>query len=547
MPQPQATFITASSTARKSSLTRWLQYSSVVYIIDSIGEDETLHQALLLDRWLSNQSLLRTMIFLQTKKRLRQTSPSISTNSSCCPLSFGRWLNCFIVSVACFQILTLACPAVAFLPLCSVELRRKVDSRLPINPLLPSATSTYHKNSGCTSTGRCPNLVQVLAASGSRHEKNNRQPDRKTSKGTTYTQKNPKKAPSDNVESLVVKMGLTPVSSGKMKDANPKAKGGTRDPQNSCILRDRPTLQTQLDYARNGHAVLRKYLNPAKLQQIRQELEEYGRQNELLAWRQKVEVATGNHSPKLLADCDTIEDCIQELNRLGISWERLPFLQYFNAWRKISSIKKLADNLAETASILLDVPSVRLYQDSFFWKRSNDGPTPWHTDARMAPFDTSNILTFWIPLHDISPSGSALHFVSKSHADFALPFWNPYDDEKEDDGFSKDSPWSSLEERYQHHKIVNYMPLSLGDMTIHSGWTLHCADSQDSSSDDEDRLALAITYVDARAPIRKGVLSKEDHGDDEDQWSYSDWVKEVPAGKPFHDHPLVPIVWPPQT
>ena len=58
-----------------------------------------------------------------------------------------------------------------------------------------------------------------------------------------------------------------------------------------------------------------------------------------------------------------------------------------------------------------------------------------------------------------------------------------------------------------------------------------------------DRLALAISYVDARAPVRDNVLRDGDHGDDEDQWSYADWVKEVPPGKEF-EHPLVPIVWP---
>ena len=33
----------------------------------------------------------------------------------------------------------------------------------------------------------------------------------------------------------------------------------------------------------------------------------------------------------------------------------------------------------------------RLHLDAMFEKRPS--PTPWHTDARMAPFDTSNMLT----------------------------------------------------------------------------------------------------------------------------------------------------------
>lgn len=51
--------------------------------------------------------------------------------------------------------------------------------------------------------------------------------------------------------------------------------------------------------------------------------------------------------------------------------------------------------------------------------------------------------------------------------------------------------------------MVNYMPLSLGDVTVHSGWTHHCAGGNDSN---EDRLALAISYVDARAEIRETAM-----------------------------------------
>lgn len=336
---------------------------------------------------------------------------------------------------------------------------------------------------------------------------------------------------SKTVDDLVAKIGLNPVP--------PRAKQRrTNKRDNNYVPPNRPSLRAQLEYARNGHCVLRKHVKTALLNGIRNDLEKYAKENEVSAWRQKVEVASGNQS---LAACETVEDCIQELSRLGISWDRLPFLQYFNTWRALPTVKQLAYDLAETAAILLDVPSVRLYQDSFFWKRSNDGPTPWHTDARMAPFDTSNMLTIWIPLHDIPVDGSALHFVSKSHADFALPFWSPYVG-----GENTEKEWTALDERYQHHETVDYMPLAMGDITVHSGWTLHCADSQDANTSNtasaNDRLALAISYVDARAPVRKNVLSKADHGDDEDQWSYVDWVREVLPGQPF-EHPLVPVVW----
>ena len=73
----------------------------------------------------------------------------------------------------------------------------------------------------------------------------------------------------------------------------------------------------------------------------------------------------------------------------------------------------------------------------------------------------------------------------------------------------------------------------------HSGWTLHCAnDNQDSN----DRIALAISYVDANAEIRPDALNDSGKGDNEDLNSYQTWAKSVPPRKKFK-HDLVPIVF----
>eukprot|EP00536_Pseudo-nitzschia_multiseries_P016059 jgi/Psemu1/220058/e_gw1.1012.21.1 len=318
------------------------------------------------------------------------------------------------------------------------------------------------------------------------------------------------------------------------------------------------SVQTQLDYARNGHAVLRNFIGgngfksssdnssnnkkKNRLSVLRRDLLDLAVDQELKAWIQKVQVAAG----KDIADsCHSIEDCRRALHGVGVT-ASLPFLQYFNTWRKLPAVKDLAFDLGKAASILLDVPTVRLYQDAVFWKRSQDGPTPWHADARMAPFDTSHMITFWIPLQEVpSPEngGTALIFCSKSHADFALPYWNPLPDENnkigEDGKTTNISGWDCLEDRYPK-KVVDYMPMGLGDVTVHSGWTLHCSNGNQLEGS-RDRVALAISFVDGAAEIRSDWKTV---GDDEDRWSYQDWCKDVtPRAKFSHD--LVPIVWPP--
>lgn len=312
-------------------------------------------------------------------------------------------------------------------------------------------------------------------------------------------------------------MGLTPVTKKKPKSRK----------QATNV-----TIQSQLDYARNGHTVLRSFLDPTHLRGIRKDIMTHINQQTLDAWRQKVEVASD--SPKLAQSCHTIQDCQEALDGIGVASDNLPFLQFFNTWRSLESVKTLAHELlGQTASILLDVPCIRLYQDSVFWKRAGDGPTPWHTDARMAPFDTSHMLTFWISLEEVVED-TGLIFCSKSHSDFALPFWNDFEGPE----------YQRLEERYRHqHSCVNYMPLRLGDVTVHSGWTLHCTDGNVKVN---DRVALAISFVDARAEVREDALGQCNsggYGDNEDQWSYKAWVQDIKPRQQFR-HELVPIVWP---
>ena len=189
------------------------------------------------------------------------------------------------------------------------------------------------------------------------------------------------------------------------------------------------SLQTQLYYSRKGHAALRSFLAPDLIRHLREDLVRHASSRTLQAYQQKVEVAG---SAEMASKCTTIEECIEVLTNVGVPADSLPFLQYFNAWKHVATARSVAMSarLAHAAAALLDVSSVRLYQDSIFHKRPGDGPTPWHSDARMAPFDTSKMITFWInlqPVPDQEVGGTGLLFVDGSHADFALPYWNGND------------------------------------------------------------------------------------------------------------------------
>ena len=311
-----------------------------------------------------------------------------------------------------------------------------------------------------------------------------------------------------------------------------------KDNSDECRTNKSPSLQVQLCYARNGHTCTRQVVSRELLHDIKRKLHPLMESREIEAWRQKVEVAadvdqlstnSAARAKRIAASCESVAQCQAQLQRLlQQDAVDVPFLQFFNTWRTVPPVMDLARFLAPTARTLMFGDShhkIRLYQDAVFWKRSGDGPTPWHADAPMAPFDTPHIITAWIPLTTTSVAG--LDFCSQSHADMALHYWKKKNNNTEQD--------EDLSTRYAAMlPSVRYGPLQMGDVTWHAGWTLHSADAAQS-----DRIALAITYVSAFAPVRE---SAESTGDREDAQSYQDWIQQVPRGTGNWDHPLAPIL-----
>ncbi|KAL7543712.1 hypothetical protein ACHAXR_013531 [Thalassiosira sp. AJA248-18] len=398
--------------------------------------------------------------------------------------------------------------------------------------------------------------------------------------------------PSVDVDDLVASIGLTPAKIGRTgenqntrKSSKRKKKfnvkktvakekqqtqsssprrsneGSSEDHQKTKkqLLRETQdiSLQTQLDYSREGHASIRNLIPGDIIKEIYHDLKQYSRDEH---YKQKGE-------------------------------DGLPFLQYFNTWRDIPSIQRLTTSplLCQAASTLLNLPisksstdgvKLRLYQDSVFIKRNRDGITPWHIDGRMMPFDTSLAITFWIPLHpipSIENGGTALLFINKSHSDFSLPYWNGRGTEFGDDSGGRGgyNAYDHLATRYgidnvdddkitDNNKgvIDHHMPLNIGDVTVHNGWTMHCANGNRNSGYASTRYALSITYVDSHAEVREDIpgvgknmkrrmRGKKDGsksttralGDSEDSASYAEWIGDVLPRTRFR-HELVPDVWP---
>ena len=281
---------------------------------------------------------------------------------------------------------------------------------------------------------------------------------------------------------------------------------------------------TLLGYERSGFAVTRALLPPSRVHELRPTLVKALEERRHAALKQKVRVLIGEKEAD--ADAETLDARLRRLPEGSV-----PFLQCFNVHRHYAPVAELARSLAPTAAQLLGSARVRLYQDSLFQKRPGDGPTRWHADLAMAPLDTNDFVTCWLPLQPVpceEDGGSALVFAAGSHRDVALPFWHGDPREAGD-----------LSARYEEHEATRDGALEVGDASWHHGWTLHCASG---NAQPQPRLALALSYF-ADGARRLGAGARRP--DDEDAESVADWINDVKPGAAAR-HKLLPVVWPPR-
>ena len=279
-----------------------------------------------------------------------------------------------------------------------------------------------------------------------------------------------------------------------------------------------------LSFERKGHTVTRGLCRPEEVADWAKVVRAAFEKDKLLALRQKVRVLLGKEA---YAEARTVEDC-EEMLEEEVDPEYIPFLQTFNSWRRYQDVRcfALASRFAHVAAQLLGVPRVRLYQDSSFLKRDGDGPTLWHSDLAMAPFNSNELVTMWMPMTEVPPEeegGTGLCFANGSGRDFALSYW--------------DDPHASedLSERYAVESYGRMLP---GDASWHHGWCLH---SSAENLTGRDRLAFTLAFVAADAPLLGKHAKNRPH--DEDDLSYADWLGDFKPGERLRDHPFLPLVW----
>lgn len=284
-------------------------------------------------------------------------------------------------------------------------------------------------------------------------------------------------------------------------------------------------LDAQLFFARKGHCSLPDLILAEETVALAKDVDVFINANMLDGFKQKVEV---------LFDAETASraSSVADAERI-LDGATVPFLQFFNLHESVPSVDALARSplLGRIAAELLGADSVRLYQDSVFFKRPGDGATPWHADSAMAPLD-GDMVTIFVPLRAL-PGGKyapSLRFASRSHLDVGGFYWNVLSRGGEEAGSA------DLEIRY---KEESHGAMALGSATAHAGWTLHSSPGIPDES--RGRRAISFSYVSSETK----VLSKQQQArmHTEDGWSFRRWLRKSKPGKPLK-HALLPVVWP---
>jgi len=232
--------------------------------------------------------------------------------------------------------------------------------------------------------------------------------------------------------------------------------------------------------------------------------------------------------------------------------ESIPFERTYNTWEMhpVAAWLVLAKRFAKVAAKLLGTQSVRLYQDSLFWKLPGDVSTPFHRDAVAAPFelqqpplslegDQPSMITMWLPLTErTSAAMGTLQFAVGSH-----------NSSKESQNRNTKLPHAYVRRTYELKSAGDM--LRLGDATFHHGLTIHGSGANRGAT---PRRALAVQYITADTKVYSTSemlkMAKQRRLTPDDSPSVQRWIGELdqaahgrsPTEPVTPDHRLLPIL-----
>lgn len=160
-----------------------------------------------------------------------------------------------------------------------------------------------------------------------------------------------------------------------------------------------------------------------------------------------------------------------------------------------------APRLARIAAELLDVAGVRLFHYHGYFKPPGGYGTAWHRDCYYIPLLTSNFITAWIPLVEVTREMGTMTFASQSHTDHLMI-------RRDDRGSLQDQLSQHIRDR--RYALSQCGTMQPGDISFHHCRTLHCAPQNTSA---RMREVMTIGYYEDGALVGDTELPDEIRGD----------------------------------
>jgi len=216
---------------------------------------------------------------------------------------------------------------------------------------------------------------------------------------------------------------------------------------------------------------------PVTADQVRQ----YQRDGQILVTGLATPDEIAEYRPRVQQTLREVSENKESQGRLE-EYSRL-FVQVTNVWKLNDHVRRfvLAKRFASVAARLMGVKAVRLYHDQALFKPAGGKLTPWHQDQFYWPLDTTNTISMWMPLIDLTRDMGTMIFANGSHKEG--PLASVSISEESDRLFT-----SLLKEK--GFSDTSY-DVRAGDATFHSGWTVHSAHANTSSA---IREVLTIIY-----------------------------------------------------
>ena len=168
-------------------------------------------------------------------------------------------------------------------------------------------------------------------------------------------------------------------------------------------------------------------------------------------------------------------------------------------WTEYAEVKALCFRVGKLVHEITGWSSTRLWSDRVFIKpgrRIGSRPTIWHQDLPKIPIDRRGFTTVWIPLVDLPITKGPMTFLEGSHRLGPLGATSQMGGEPDLSEILAEEDWKQIT------GCVTAAPLVAGDATLHAGMMLHRARA---NTEDEDRVVLAISYVDGEALYTGGA------------------------------------------